>query len=115
MTRDANNGFFAKEEHMADSEYNLTGPEYLAMFQIAGIATDIIDVEHYVEASNYDTGSIVHPLTMYLCGSFASGTVHVLDYALDYANPTGDRVEVSSSSLCPMAKAVLDAAQSELK
>ena len=51
MTRDANNEFFAKEEHMADADYNPTRPEYLVMSQIAGIAMDIVDVERYVEAS----------------------------------------------------------------
>ena len=110
-TREANSEFFALEENLADAEYNLSPAEYQAMNQIIGIATDIVDVERYVEGSAYSTGSILHPLTIYLHATLTSGSVHVLDYA----NPEGDRVEMETDKLCSMAKHVLDACVSEIK
>ena len=58
MTREANNEFFTMEANLEDSAYNLTPSEYQAMYQIVGIATDIVDVERYVEGSQY--GAFCH-------------------------------------------------------
>ena len=76
----------------------------MALSQIAGVLSDIMDVERYIEASKYDTASIIHPLTTCLLrASFSSDTV----YSLDVDDPTGDRIEMAAGDLERMAKTVL--------
>ena len=96
---------------MPDAHYNLSPSEYLALSQIVGILTEIVDVERYIEASQHDTASIVHPLTCLLRASFSSGTV----YSLDVDDPSGDLIEMSADDLEPLAKSVLKYAVPEIK
>lgn len=71
--RAANNLYF--EKHPADAEVNLLPLEYIALSHILGITLNVVEVQMYIEGDLYDTGSIVHPLSMMLRAHFAGGWV----------------------------------------
>ena len=109
-TRASNDAFFLKRENMSDAAYNLSPSEYLALPQIIGIMSDVVDVERYIEGFMYGTVSIVHPLTCCLRATFQSGTI----FSLDVDEPQGDRIQMLESDLEPMAKTVLKYAAPEI-
>ena len=47
-TRAANGAFFCKRENIPDANCNLSPSEYLALSQIVGILSDLVDVERYI-------------------------------------------------------------------
>jgi len=109
ILREANNKYF--EKYTADAGMNLTQEEYISLSHILGILLNIAEVQRYIEGDLYETGSILHPLTMMLRTHFARGKIK----CPQLVNPQAKtKKTVKGEDMSPEGKMVLRKVQSEL-
>ena len=108
--REANNKYF--EKFTDDAAMNLTQSEYIAVSHILGILLNVVEVQRYIEGDKYETGSIVHPLSMELRSHFSAGKIK----CPQFQNPQGSKKKsVLAENMSSEGKLVLEKVQSELK